>query len=162
MPGGRKTGRIRLLAALSAAFAWVGLGPFLLAYAAASAVASVYAYFLLWAAGLFSDFYTTYRFYRADPEGFEGNELSGYMRRLYRVFGFSAGLAAFLAFVEVPVGLIVSLALVPASANVFGVAEPGALVCLASGFAFLGIGHLAAAAWNGALEWKEPPKEPLP
>ncbi len=109
---------------------------------------------------MLSDFYTTYRFYRSDPGGFERNELSGYMRKLYRAFGFKAGLAAFLALVEAPVGLIVSFALVPASARVFGLpqlAQPESLAYLSSGFAFLGLGHLAAAAWNLMLEM-----EPLP
>lgn len=156
MQGARKFARRKLFVAFSLALAWVGLGPYLLLRLTFTAPALVYAYFFLWVSGVFSDFYTTYRFYRLDPEGFEGNELSGYMRRLYRVFGFKAGLTAFLIFVELPIGLVVSFLLVPASAAAFNLPQPEALVCLSSGFAFLGIMHLAAAAWNLILEVRKP------
>jgi len=118
------------------------------------------AYPFLWASGIFSDFYTTYRFYRMDPEGFERNESSGYMRALYKLFGFRAGLVAFLALVELPVGLVISLLLVPASAAAFNLPRPEAPVCLSSGFAFLGVTHLAAAAWNLILEEEDPLHNP--
>ncbi|MBO3809755.1 MAG: hypothetical protein FGF50_09220 [Candidatus Brockarchaeota archaeon] len=158
MPDGRRPAgsRADLCAIFSAAFAWVGLAPYLLFYVASSLPVLAHAYFLVWTAGLLSDFYTTYRFYRADPENFERNELSGYMRRLYRLFGFKVGLVAFLAFVEVPIGLIVSLVLVPTSASFFAIffrcPRPEVLTCLSSGFAFLGLSHLVAAAWNLASE----------
>lgn len=139
------------------AFAWVSLGPVLLLYLIFSASATAYTYFLLWATGLLFDFYTTYRFYMADPENFERNELSRYMRCLYRIFGFKAGLSAFLVFVELPIGLIISLLLVPASAMAFNLPIPETVFCLASGFAFLGIGHFAAAVWNLLLERRTSP-----
>jgi len=102
-----------------------------------------------------ADFYTTHRFYRENPANFASEETSGYMRRLYRHFGFKASLIAFLAFVEVPVALIISFALIPASARVFSLPRIEALACLSSGLAFLGIGHLAAAAWNYRRELEE-------
>lgn len=103
------------------------------------------------------DFYTTYRFYKADPSGFERNELSWYVRKLYRLFGLKAGFIAFLVFVELPVAAIVSFALIPASTWVFSLPKPETLTCLASGLAFHGLMHLSAAAWNRLLELKEPP-----
>lgn len=133
----------------------MGLGPILILHLIFLAPTSAYAYFLLWSSGLFFDFYTTYRFYRADPENFERNELSGYMRRLYRVFGFRAGLLAFLVFVELPMGLLISFLLVPASTTVFNLPTPETVFCLASGFAFLGTGHFAAAVWNLLLERRD-------
>lgn len=104
------------------------------------------------------DFYTTYRFYSRDPGNFEKNETSSYMRWLYRVLGFRAGLIAFLALVELPVAMIVSFVLIPASASVFGLPRPKALACLASGLAFHGLMHLSASVWN--IYWER--REPLP
>jgi len=146
-----KFAKVKLLAAFAAALAWVGLvPPFLLAVSAPSI-----AYFFLWVGGVAADFYTTYRFYRENPANFAREETSGYMKRLYRRFGFKAGLIAFLALVEIPVALVISFTLIPASARVFRLPQPEALACLSSGLAFLGIGHVAAAAWNYRRELEE-------
>lgn len=136
--------------------AWVGLGPVFLFSLVARFPPLVYAHFSMWVAGVLLDFYTTYRFYSRDPENFERNELSWYVRRLYRVLGFKAGLFAFLVLVELPVAMTVSFVLIPASAPVFGLTEPEALTCLASGLAFHGLMHLSAAAWNTYWERKKP------
>lgn len=113
-------------------------------------------YLVIWVAGVASDFYTTYRFYKADPKGFVKNEASGYMRRLYKAFGFKTGLLAFLLFVELPIAAFVSFVLIPVSARVFSLPQPEPLNCLASGLAFHGAMHLAAAGWNVLLEKKKP------
>ncbi|MEM2189387.1 MAG: hypothetical protein QXG35_08685 [Nitrososphaerota archaeon] len=138
------------------AFAWVGLGPTLLINLTFCAPNLTFVYPLVWTAGVALDFYTTYRFYRQDPGAFEKNELSGYMRRLYRVFGFRAGLVAFLLLVELPIASLIALLLIPASVRVFSIQQPSFPQCFVSSLAFHGIIHLGAAGWNALLERRGP------
>lgn len=147
--------KVKLLATLSAAFTWVAFGPILILDLALRFPFLSFVCFPAWILGLSMDFYTTYRFYMADPENFRENESSGYMRRLYRAFGFKAGLLAFLTFIELPVMGVISFLLIPASARVFNVQYFALDKCLLSGLAFHGVQHSSAAVWNFLMELKE-------
>ncbi len=149
-------GRLKLLSLYASAFIAVGFVPAFLYYLAASSPFLQYLYLLVWAVGLASDAYTTFRLHRRYPGGLELYERSGYFKRLYRRFGFWAGLAAFIVLVELPLALTISFFVIPAAEGVFGAfsPHPDAGARLASSLAFFGLTHLSAVPSNLKFEPK--------
>jgi len=105
--------------------------PMLLCLASLSQTARL-TLFLFWFLSLFFDYYTTWRFYMADPDGFEDKEKSPIFKRLKARFGFKKGLLALVFLGEVPAGLLLSFIGVPAVGGAFGItlhAAPNGAPC---------------------------------
>jgi len=128
--------------------------PMLLCLASLSQTARL-TLFLFWFLSLFFDYYTTWRFYMADPDGFEDKEKSPIFKRLKARFGFKKGLLALVFLGEVPAGLLLSFIGVPAVGGAFGITASAAEAYLAAGFAVLGLIHLYSGARNLSIEFSE-------
>ncbi|MER3448173.1 MAG: hypothetical protein C4291_15740 [Candidatus Dadabacteria bacterium] len=70
-------------------------------------------YLSIWTIGFSLDVWTTYRFYTADRENFSVNEANAIFSGLVSRFGFTKGLVAQLAIVEVPAAIILVVLMYP-------------------------------------------------
>jgi hypothetical protein len=108
-------------------------------------------YFYMWAAGLLLDAYSTWRFYREDPEKFTLKEASPVMKFYYRRLSFAHAAAATAATMDGSAALLLTLILMPEVSKMLGVAA-SLPQHLASSAAFLGTMHSIAAAYNFTVE----------
>jgi len=118
-------------------------------------------YFSVWAAGFSLDVYTTYRLHRRFPGGMEKYETCGYMRLLYRVFGFWKGVLAYAVLVEAPLVALVAFALIPGAQDAFSPLIPSSrnfAASLASSMCFFGLIHLSAVPANLKFKLPEAPR----
>jgi hypothetical protein len=108
-------------------------------------------YFSIWAAGVLLDAYSTWRFYRKDPEKFTLKEASLVMKFYYRRMGFIRAAAATVATMDGAAIALLTLILMPEVSKMLN-APAGPLQHFASSAAFVGTVHLIAAIYNFLVE----------
>jgi hypothetical protein len=112
----------------------------------------------LWVFSILLDVYTTWRFYRLEPERFMENERNAIYARLVGRFGFKAGSVLQFVLVEVPFLLIFSFLPIPVLYLFLRGRRPSSAFSLSTGMTLFLAAHLQAARLNIGFERKITPK----
>ena len=107
-------------------------------------------FLVLWVFCLGLDIHTTYKFYRADPANFEGNERNKIFSALTKKLGFKKATLIFPVAIEIPLLLFFSaIPLQILYLQMFAINDTSNfVVCLSASFGISAIGHLQAAIKN--------------